>query len=173
MKEFGPPSSFNTERYNKLLSTVHQYYSCRCEAFNSKMRNYNVYSNKAASSRDIALSFAVLEDIRLVCDGERHSVLAGSCWLATVITFYSTILYHFMPCTCIYSDRTPPLSRVTSMHITIQERWVRTGTHVPFKCGPKVSEWSNTTQTQGDIPARSTQNGNYHIFMLSRRKHTK
>ncbi len=26
---------------------------------------------------------------------------------------------------------------------------------------------------QGDLPARSTQNGNYHIFMLSRRKHTK
>ncbi len=69
MKEFGP-SSFNTERYNKLLSTVHQFYSCRCEAFNSKMRNYNVYSNKAASSRDIALSFSVLEDIRLVCDGK-------------------------------------------------------------------------------------------------------
>ncbi len=44
----------------------------------------------------------------LCVTGERHSVLAGSCWLATVITFYSTILYHFMPCTCIYSDRTPP-----------------------------------------------------------------
>ena len=80
--------------------------------------------------------------------------------LLYTITFYSTILYHFM--TVIVP---PP-----RMYITIQERWVRTGTHVPFKCGPKVSEWSNTTQTQGDMPARS---GNYHMFMLSQRKHTK
>ena len=123
MKEFGP-SSFNTERYNKLLSTVHQFYSCRCEAFNSKMRNYNVYSNKALLRQVETLLSAFLcwKTSGLCVTGKRHSVLAGSCWLATVITFYSTILYHFMPCTCIYSDRTPPLSRVTSMHITIQER---------------------------------------------------
>ena len=88
MKEFGPPSSFNTERYNKLLSTVHQFYSCRCEAFNSKMRNYNVYSNKAASSRDIALSFAVLEDI---LKGE--GILPGGRGIVTTsVPFVSTAL---------------------------------------------------------------------------------
>ena len=41
----------------------------RCECFNSRLRNFNIFSNRAASSRDIAVRFTLLEDIRLMCDG--------------------------------------------------------------------------------------------------------
>ena len=39
----------------------------RCEAFNKVMRNYNIHSNRMASSRDIATKFAQLEQLRLLC----------------------------------------------------------------------------------------------------------
>ncbi|XP_064387491.1 uncharacterized protein LOC135335837 [Halichondria panicea] len=80
MKEFGPPSSFNTER---------------CEAFKSKMRNYNVYS-KAASSRDIALSF------RLVCDGGTTLSFGRSVGLGLVHMYHSNAVQKFL------NGATPP-----------------------------------------------------------------
>ena len=38
----------------------------RCEAFNKVMQMYNVHSNKKASSRDIAMKFAKIEQLRLI-----------------------------------------------------------------------------------------------------------
>ena len=40
---------------------------CRCEAFNSLMREQNIFSNRRAPSRDIAVSFLTLEALRFVC----------------------------------------------------------------------------------------------------------
>ena len=52
--------------YKKCTQT----YEYRCEAFNKVMREYNVHSNRMASSRDIATKFAKLEQLRLICSGQ-------------------------------------------------------------------------------------------------------
>ena len=39
---------------------------CRCEAFNSTLRAHNVYFNRLAPSKDIATSFSVMEQLRLI-----------------------------------------------------------------------------------------------------------
>ena len=44
-------------------------FSSRCESFNSRMRTYNIYGNKAAPSRDIAMSFAVAEHLKYMASG--------------------------------------------------------------------------------------------------------
>ena len=38
----------------------------RCEAFNKVMRQYNIHGNKNASSRDIAMKFTKIEQLRLI-----------------------------------------------------------------------------------------------------------
>lgn len=72
MMDFGPTSSFNTERYHRVIflsNIVAIMYHCRCEAFNSLMRARNIFSNRLAPSRDIAHGFEVLENLRAVCAG--------------------------------------------------------------------------------------------------------
>ncbi|KAL5488817.1 hypothetical protein EMCRGX_G017821 [Ephydatia muelleri] len=48
MHDFGPTSAFNAERF---------------ELFNSKVRAYNVFSNRLSSSRDIAQHFAAIQHL--------------------------------------------------------------------------------------------------------------
>lgn len=55
MTDFGRTASYNTER---------------CEAFNKVMRSYNIHSNKKASSCDIAVRFAKIEQLRLLVSEE-------------------------------------------------------------------------------------------------------
>lgn len=43
----------------------------RCETFNSYIRAKNIFGNKSAPSCDIAHRFAVLEEMRYICDGGR------------------------------------------------------------------------------------------------------
>ena len=43
-------------------------YMCRFETFNSFIRAQNIYGNKHAPSRDIAHKFAVIEQIRYICE---------------------------------------------------------------------------------------------------------
>lgn len=76
MVDFGPTSSFNTERYvvsflyiSQDHSNLYLLYLCRCETFNSLIRARNVYANRLAPSRDIARSFAVIEYLRFLCAG--------------------------------------------------------------------------------------------------------
>ena len=69
MMDFGPTSSFNTERLvcrkkHKNFIIMH-----RCESFNSLMRARNIFANRLAPSRDIAKGFEVLETLRSVCAG--------------------------------------------------------------------------------------------------------
>eukprot|EP00731_Ephydatia_muelleri_P007439 Em0003g1687a len=54
MHDFGPSSSFCTERP---------------ESFNSNVRIQNIFGNKQAPSRDIAAHFSVIEHLRFVCEG--------------------------------------------------------------------------------------------------------
>ena len=71
MMDFGPTSSFNTERLGMFLTVqvkMHSF-SLRCESFNSLMQNRNIFSNRLAPSRDIARGFEVLENLRSVCAG--------------------------------------------------------------------------------------------------------
>ena len=42
---------------------------CRCEAFNSILRTFNVFGNRQSPSKDIAHCFAVLEHLRFLGDG--------------------------------------------------------------------------------------------------------
>ena len=76
MVEFGPCSGFNTERevcvlYVHLEYLYSDWYASmnRCEAFNSTMRTHNIYANRAAPSRDIVNSFAVIKHLRFLCAG--------------------------------------------------------------------------------------------------------
>ena len=41
----------------------------RPESFNSNIRMQNIFGNKQAPSRDIAVHFAVIEHLRFVCEG--------------------------------------------------------------------------------------------------------
>ena len=76
MKEFGPSSSFNSERYVLLLLYIidkliiyRDIYTCRFETFNSFIRTHNIYGNKGAPSYDIACRFATLEHLRHIGEG--------------------------------------------------------------------------------------------------------
>ena len=41
----------------------------RFESFNSRVRQYNVFGNRLAPSRDIAHRFSVVQHIRYICHG--------------------------------------------------------------------------------------------------------
>ncbi|KAL5459987.1 hypothetical protein EMCRGX_G033391 [Ephydatia muelleri] len=60
MLQFGPASTFNTER---------------CESYNAAIRGRNMYANRHAPSKDIATSFAIQESIRSVCSGGHYNAL--------------------------------------------------------------------------------------------------
>eukprot|EP00731_Ephydatia_muelleri_P020757 Em0013g484a len=60
MLQFGPASTFNTER---------------CESYNAAIRGCNIYANRHAPSKDIATSFAIQESIRFVCSGGHYDAL--------------------------------------------------------------------------------------------------
>ena len=53
----------------RMFSFFIIYIYTRCESFNSRMRTYNIYGNKAALSRDIAMSFAVAEHLKYMASG--------------------------------------------------------------------------------------------------------
>ncbi|KAL5479381.1 hypothetical protein EMCRGX_G022899 [Ephydatia muelleri] len=56
MEQFGPSSAFNAERF---------------ESLNSRVRTFNVFSNRLAPSRDIVCHFSVLQHLRFYChDGQ-------------------------------------------------------------------------------------------------------
>ena len=42
---------------------------CRFESLNSRVRTFNVFSNRQAPSRDIAGHFSVLQHLRFLCHG--------------------------------------------------------------------------------------------------------
>ncbi len=44
-------------------------WNCRFEAFNSLLRAKNVFSNWLAPSRDIAIGFAIIGQLRSICSG--------------------------------------------------------------------------------------------------------
>lgn len=72
MMDFGPTSSFNTERsavFKLFISHTHyNFLSLRsCESFNSLMRSRNIFANRLAPSRDIARGFEVLGTLRSLC----------------------------------------------------------------------------------------------------------
>ncbi len=76
MRDFGPASGFNTERFVTLSNTAKEHYDyacglyfCRCESYLSQLRHQNIYSNRQAPSRDIAEAFVKLEHLRFVCSG--------------------------------------------------------------------------------------------------------
>lgn len=63
MTDFGPTSTFNTERHHTCI--IHNtckscYLVHRCETYNSLIRARNIYANRLAPSRDIAYGFATL-----------------------------------------------------------------------------------------------------------------
>ena len=45
------------------------FFPIRPESFNSNIRMQNIFGNKQAPSRDIAVHFAVIEHLRFVCEG--------------------------------------------------------------------------------------------------------
>ncbi len=93
MMDFGPTSSFNTERLvcrkkHKNFIIMH-----RCESFNSLMRARNIFANRLAPSRDIAKGFEVLETLRSVCAGSdtrysnrKMSTIGSYCCLCTFMS---------------------------------------------------------------------------------------
>ena len=86
MKDFGPPSSFNTERCHlAILLRRLNYCSCyslRCEAFNKVMKSYNIHTNRHASSRDIAIRFAKVEHLQYICSTGRS---VANLWLQAAL----------------------------------------------------------------------------------------
>ena len=69
--DFGPPANYNTERY-KLYNYVN---ACmyvlflalfRCESLNSKLRTFNVYSNRQSPSLDIGQFFAISTTLHIL-----------------------------------------------------------------------------------------------------------
>lgn len=71
MEQFGPTSSFNSERYvnTDIWFAIVYYQHLRCETFNSFIRIQNIYGNKSAPSKDIAHHFAIIEHLRYICSG--------------------------------------------------------------------------------------------------------
>ena len=79
MEQFGPTSAFNSERYGLEIIMIGEIKSAQSsllpnknyhwfETFNSFIRAQNIYGNKHAPSRDIAHKFAVIEQIRYICE---------------------------------------------------------------------------------------------------------
>ena len=126
MKEFGPTSSFNSERYVLLLLYNKYIYIyickymdvcilCRFETFNSFIRIHNIYGNKGAPSYDITCRFATLEHLRHIgeggyfMNGERYVVVVKQAGLASNChecyscgdlkkLFSSSTVQHFINC---------------------------------------------------------------------------
>ena len=79
MKEFGPTASFNTERYvqkwlqfaidTTKVRFINLLLYFRCETFNSFIRARNIFANKLAPSRDIAMSFNTLQHLEFIFSG--------------------------------------------------------------------------------------------------------
>eukprot|EP00731_Ephydatia_muelleri_P006593 Em0003g841a len=84
MHDFGPTSAFNAER------------------FNSKVRAYNVFSNRLSSSRDIAQHFATIQHLRYVC--QAHSFSDNErCALGLQRLFSSSFVQHTL-CGIAYKE---------------------------------------------------------------------
>ena len=136
MEQFGPTSAFNSERYGfetmigKIkctIITITKPNYRRFETFNSFIRAQNIiYGNKHAPSRDIAHKFAVIEQIRYICEDrylssdKRWSIVTfmyevnnytycaykfkSDVWICRCgadlkMLFSSPILQHFLNCT--------------------------------------------------------------------------
>jgi hypothetical protein len=75
MQDYGPSSSFCAERLvlytiaPLCMTTCLNFFPIRPESFNSNIRMQNIFGNKQAPSRDIAVHFAVIEHLRFVCEG--------------------------------------------------------------------------------------------------------
>ena len=70
LRDDGPPSSYDTERY-EILKVIHKCISpwYRCEAFNSLVRERNIHSHRHPPSHDIAVGFAVREQFEHIVSG--------------------------------------------------------------------------------------------------------
>eukprot|EP00731_Ephydatia_muelleri_P006261 Em0003g509a len=80
MIDFGPSSAFSAERF---------------ESFNSRVRQYNVFGNRLAPSRDIAHRFSVVQHIRYICHGGNLSS-GEKCGDALKMIFLSPVMQHIM-----------------------------------------------------------------------------
>ncbi|KAL5496651.1 hypothetical protein EMCRGX_G012983, partial [Ephydatia muelleri] len=87
MHDFGPTSAFNAERF---------------ELFNSKVRAYNVFSNRLSSSRDIAQHFAAIQHLRYVCQAHLFSD-NERCALGLQRLFSSSFVQHTL-CGIAYKE---------------------------------------------------------------------
>ncbi|KAL5476131.1 hypothetical protein EMCRGX_G026039 [Ephydatia muelleri] len=80
MQDYGPSSSFCAERP---------------ESFNSNIRMQNIFGNKQAPSRDIAVHFAVIEHLRFVCEGGYYND-KESCDTGLHDLYYSNQVQRFL-----------------------------------------------------------------------------
>lgn len=80
MKDFGPSSAFSAERF---------------ESFNWRVREYNVFGNQLAPSRDIAHRFSVVQHIRYICHGGNLSS-EERCGDALKMIFLTPVMQHIM-----------------------------------------------------------------------------
>ena len=118
MKESGPTSCFNVMFQHRKVS----------ESFNSLMRSHNIYSNKAASSRDIARSFAVLHDIRLMCDGGHMMEGWRYIWAGSIHNYLQMYANEVVK-TCSI-DCTVTYARCCTLSASVQH-WIGTGAVIP------------------------------------------
>lgn len=65
----------------------------RCEAFNTLLKNYNVHSNRMASSRDIATRFSRLENLRFICSAGRYGLLASGANLSILPNLDAVVVF--------------------------------------------------------------------------------
>ena len=92
---------------------------CRCESFNSVMRIHNIYANRAAPSRDIAHSFAVMEHLRFICGG-------GTTDVAQRFGPHFLTIYFCMIVTVHWECRESWQQIISRFHIHLtQDSWTR------------------------------------------------
>ena len=76
IRDYGPCSAFSAERYCCVLYIQYLtviFGTYRFESFNSMVRGYNVFGNRLAPSRDIAVRFSTLQHLRYICNDGTHS----------------------------------------------------------------------------------------------------
>lgn len=81
MQDYGPSSSFCTESP---------------ESFNSNVRMQNIFGNKQAPSRDIAVHFSVIEHLRFVCEDGCYNDQMESCDKGLHDLYYSNEVQRYL-----------------------------------------------------------------------------
>lgn len=111
---------------------------CRCETFNSYIRAQNIFGNKSAPSHDIAWHFAVIEQLRYICE-DGHVPTGKRC-------YHKFPMYgvYIIVCSCGRSLKTLYGSPILQHHVNevpMREGYCDKGIYQPGALRKVLKDW--------------------------------